>query len=593
MNPCPCGEAGRPGRLPVPRRRRSPATTGGSRARCSTGSTCGSTCCAPRSSELLGGDPGERPRRGRRAGGGGAGPGRAARRAGQRRPPGHASSTAGRRSHRDAHDLLADALRHGPAQRPRPGPGPAGRPHPGRPGGRDGPLTTGHVGTALAAARRRAPRRRGGRVSADRRAGGPRPSREPSGPAWWPWRRSTASVRHPARLPAETGGGGGVGRAPVRRWRPRWRRWPRRRRPGTRATAREAGTAADPLASRSRRPGSTPTAVLARHEAAGQQVLVHGRPGYPPRLADDPAPPAVLFVRGSLDVLAGPTVAIVGHPQRHPPRVRDGGAGWRPSWPAAGCRWCPGSPSASTAPPTAARGRQRRRARTERRCRGRADRGGGHRPRARLPAPPPAAPPPGGGRRASSSARSPLGGAPLRWRFPARNRIIAGLADAVVVVESRSAGGSMLTAAEALARDVPVLAVPGPPHRGRRRPAPLDLISDGAAPSATSRTSSSPSAWAAASETARAATRSDGAGGAGPSARRRRPPCSTPSGPTPRTPRRAGARHRRSTSTRSSAALVELERPGAGRPIGCLVRADRTLARRPAAEGSPVDERAA
>src|SRR5690606_29610205 len=30
----------------------------------------------------------------------------------------------------------------------------------------------------------------------------------------------------------------------------------------------------------------------------------------------------------------------------------------------------------------------------------------------------------------------PLGGEPTRWRFPARNRIIAALADVVVVVES-------------------------------------------------------------------------------------------------------------------------------------------------------------
>jgi DNA processing protein len=78
-------------------------------------------------------------------------------------------------------------------------------------------------------------------------------------------------------------------------------------------------------------------------------------------------------------------------------------------------------------------------------------------------------------------SESPLGGGPLRWRFPARNRIIAGLSDAVVVVESRSAGGSMLTAAEALARDVTVLAVPGHPSAAAAA-GPLDLIADGAAP---------------------------------------------------------------------------------------------------------------
>jgi DNA processing protein len=50
------------------------------------------------------------------------------------------------------------------------------------------------------------------------------------------------------------------------------------------------------------------------------------------------------------------------------------------------------------------------------------------------------------------------------WRFPSRNRIIAGLARAVVVVESRAGGGSMLTVAAALGRGVDVLAVPGPVH---------------------------------------------------------------------------------------------------------------------------------
>ncbi len=48
------------------------------------------------------------------------------------------------------------------------------------------------------------------------------------------------------------------------------------------------------------------------------------------------------------------------------------------------------------------------------------------------------------------------------WRFPARNRLIAGLSRAVVVVESHAAGGSMLTVSAAADRGVDVLAVPGP-----------------------------------------------------------------------------------------------------------------------------------
>jgi DNA processing protein len=56
----------------------------------------------------------------------------------------------------------------------------------------------------------------------------------------------------------------------------------------------------------------------------------------------------------------------------------------------------------------------------------------------------------------------PLGTPPERWRFPARNRIIAALAEVVVVVESGPRGGSMHTVDAALERDRVVLAVPGP-----------------------------------------------------------------------------------------------------------------------------------
>lgn len=58
-------------------------------------------------------------------------------------------------------------------------------------------------------------------------------------------------------------------------------------------------------------------------------------------------------------------------------------------------------------------------------------------------------------------SEAPLGVRPSAWRFPARNRIIAALADVVVVVESHAAGGSLHTVTEAERRDVPVLAVPG------------------------------------------------------------------------------------------------------------------------------------
>jgi DNA processing protein len=61
-------------------------------------------------------------------------------------------------------------------------------------------------------------------------------------------------------------------------------------------------------------------------------------------------------------------------------------------------------------------------------------------------------------------SEAPLGARPEPWRFPARNRILAALADVVVVVESRAGGGSHHTVKAADQRGVTVLAVPGPVH---------------------------------------------------------------------------------------------------------------------------------
>jgi DNA processing protein len=75
----------------------------------------------------------------------------------------------------------------------------------------------------------------------------------------------------------------------------------------------------------------------------------------------------------------------------------------------------------------------------------------------------------------------PPGTRPDGWRFPTRNRIIAGSADAVVVVEAGETGGALITARIAVDYGVPVFAPPGDIDR----PASIgtnQLIRDGAFP---------------------------------------------------------------------------------------------------------------
>ncbi|MBM3694555.1 MAG: DNA-protecting protein DprA [Actinobacteria bacterium] len=75
----------------------------------------------------------------------------------------------------------------------------------------------------------------------------------------------------------------------------------------------------------------------------------------------------------------------------------------------------------------------------------------------------------------------PPGARPEPWRFPPRNRIIAGLAGAVVVVEAGETGGALITAAAALEQGRHVFAVPGDVGRATSRGCNL-LIRDGATP---------------------------------------------------------------------------------------------------------------
>ena len=188
---------------------------------------------------------------------------------------------------------------------------------------------------------------------------------------------------------------------------------------------------------------------------AGVGVHLLGQPGYPHMLAEDHEAPAVVFGVGDLEVLDGPRVAIVGS-RRCTRYGRDVAFDLGRDLADAGVRVVSGlalgidgaahlgalAAGGGAAPPVAVVG-------------------SGldvvyPRAHARLWAQVAEA--------GAVLSEAPLGARPERWRFPARNRILAALADVVVVVESRVKGGSFHTVQAADTRGVTVMAVPGPVH---------------------------------------------------------------------------------------------------------------------------------
>lgn len=77
-------------------------------------------------------------------------------------------------------------------------------------------------------------------------------------------------------------------------------------------------------------------------------------------------------------------------------------------------------------------------------------------------------------------SEQPIGLEPQSRHFPARNRIVSGLARAVVVVEAAAKSGSLITARAALDQGREVMAVPGHPFDARASGCNI-LIRDGAA----------------------------------------------------------------------------------------------------------------
>lgn len=191
--------------------------------------------------------------------------------------------------------------------------------------------------------------------------------------------------------------------------------------------------------------------LLRRYDEAGVRILLPADRGFPVALRQDPEPPAVLFAQGDLEVLQGPVVAVVGT-RRCTHYGRQVSAWLGRELATGGVRVVSGLASGIDA--------------------------AAHRGVLQAGGAPPVAvvgtgldvPYPRGNaglwREVATLglvlSESPLGAPAEPWRFPARNRIIAGLADVVVVVESHESGGSLHTVDAAHLRGRPVLAVPGP-----------------------------------------------------------------------------------------------------------------------------------
>lgn len=207
----------------------------------------------------------------------------------------------------------------------------------------------------------------------------------------------------------------------------------------------------DELVERWRRTaGATdPAELLARHRAAGIEVLAPGDSGWPTALAEDPEPPELLFVRGDPCLLEEVSVAVVGTR-----RCTAAGASIARSM--GGGLAAAGVPVVSGLAFGIDGAAHRGALEVEGRPVGVVATGldvvypRGH---TELWA--------AVGDAGVLVSECALGVGAERWRFPARNRLIAAFARAVVVVESPVAGGSISTVDSAHERDTTVLAVPG------------------------------------------------------------------------------------------------------------------------------------
>lgn len=209
----------------------------------------------------------------------------------------------------------------------------------------------------------------------------------------------------------------------------------------------------------------TARAEIARARKAGAVAVLHGSPAYPPALLDLPDAPPVLWALGHTDLLHRPMVALVGARNasslglRMARRLAEGLAG-------AGYVIVSGL----------ARGIDRAAHIAALETGTIAVQAGG------IDVPYPVENTGLANEIAQLGLRlseQPPGLDPQARHFPQRNRIISGLARAVVVVEAAARSGSLITARSALDQGRDVLAVPGHPFDARASGCNM-LIRDGA-----------------------------------------------------------------------------------------------------------------
>jgi DNA processing protein len=184
----------------------------------------------------------------------------------------------------------------------------------------------------------------------------------------------------------------------------------------------------------------------------GHHVLTLADPEYPPRLFEIPDPPPLLYVRGQLRWLSAPSIAIVGSRNATPAGIENAER-FALTLSASGITVISGLALGIDA--AAHRGAMAERGSTVAVMGTGADQiypKGNSAIANRIAA------------EGALVTEFPLGTAPLAANFPRRNRLIAGMACGVLVVEAALASGSLITARYAAEQGRDVFAVPGSIH---------------------------------------------------------------------------------------------------------------------------------